>query len=193
MVIFFTYPAMVMFINRLVYRSKVSKTYLLSLLVLALGMLLLMNGSSGKFDALGIAFSLLSALFYALYVVVSKKSPVAPLPSTFVLSMGCILTCCIAAIIDNSLILPSNSKAWINIGGIGIICTALPIFFLLKGLKYLSTTQASILSVLEPVFVVIFGITLLGESINLIQFIGITALLGGALISLLNDNPKLVK
>lgn len=187
MVIFFTYPAFVMLINMLVYRIKISRLYLLALAIITFGMVLLIDSGLGKLDLTGICFSLLSAVLYAIYVVVSKNSPVAPLPSTFALTLGCVLTCYIAAWLDNSFKLPMDTGVWINIAGIGIICTALPIFFLLKGLKYLSATQASILSVLEPVFVLIFGIVLLDERIALTQAIGVTALLCGALLSLLND------
>lgn len=187
MVIFFTYPAFVMLINMLVYRIKIGRLYLLALAIITFGMILLMDSGLGKLNLQGILFSLLSAVLYAIYVVVSKKSPVSPLPSTLALTLGCVVTCFIAAWIDNSLKFPVETNVWINIGGIGIICTALPIFFLLKGLKYLSATQASILSVLEPVFVVIFGIILLDEHIGFSQSIGVTALLCGALLSLLND------
>ena len=187
MVIFFTYPAFVMLINMLVYRIKIGRLYFLALAIITFGMILLMGVDSGQLDMQGIIYSLLSALLYAIYVVVSKNCPASPLPATFVLTLGCVVTCFIAAWIDNSLAFPMETKAWINVSGIGIICTALPIFFLLKGLKYLSATQASILSVLEPVFVVIFGIILLGEHISFTQGIGVTALLCGALLSLLND------
>lgn len=187
MVIFFTYPAIVMFINIIVYKVRLSKIYLLALIVIAAGMLLLMNGNYGTFNARGIEYSILASMTYALYIVVSKNSPVAPLPSTLLLSMGCIFTCLIAAIIDKTLSFPLSMSVWSNIVGIGIICTALPIVFLLKGLKNISSTQASILSVFEPIFVVIFGIILLDEKINVYQAIGVVTLLTGALISLLND------
>lgn len=193
MVIFFTYPAFVILINMLLYRTRVSKIYLVALSIITFGMLLLMNAGFGKFNLQGILFSIFSALLYAVYVVVSKKSPVAPLPSTFALTIGCVVTCFLAAQADHSLKLPDTIKLWFNIGGIGIICTALPIFFLLKGLKYLSAAQASILSVLEPVFVVIFGIILLDERIDFTQTIGVIALLCGALLSLLNDKTSQTK
>jgi drug/metabolite transporter (DMT)-like permease len=193
MVIFFTYPAIVMFIYMVFYRTKPSKIYIVALMVIIAGMLLLMNGNYGALNATGIEYSIFAALAYALYVIVSKHSPIAPLPSTLILSLGCIITCWIASMIDNSFSLPVNFSMWSNIVGIGVICTALPIVFLLKGLKNLSATQASILSVFEPIFVVIFGIILLDEKINLYQTIGVITLLCGALISLLNEKFTRIK
>ena len=43
------------------------------------------------------------------------------------------------------------------------------------------------LSVLEPVFVVIFGILLLNESITNLKILGIITILSGALITIMYD------
>ena len=69
----------------------------------------------------------------------------------------------------------------------GIICTALPILFFLESLKYISSEKASMLTVLEPIFVVIFGVILMHEPITFIQIIGIITILLGALLTL-KDN-----
>ncbi|KTD25092.1 integral membrane protein [Legionella maceachernii] len=187
MVLFFTYPAMVMFINFVLYRQKVSRIYYLALLIILIGMLCLMRGSQFNFNLIGLSMALLSALFYALYIIASKTSPVPPLVSTLWVSLGSAFTCLIAAILEKTFVVPFAVSVWINICGIGIICTALPIVLLLKGLKQISSLQASILSVLEPVFVVIFGILLLNEKVNFMQAIGVFVLLFGALLSLLNN------
>jgi len=187
MVLFFTYPAIVMLINFIFYKQKISRVYYLALLIILIGMLCLVRGSHFSFNLMGLTMAVLSALFYALYIIASKASPVPPLISTLWVSFGSAFTCLIAALIENTFTLPLNMHIWANICGIGIICTALPIVLLLKGLKQISSLQASILSVLEPVFVVIFGILLLGEEVNLTQAIGVIILLSGALLSLLNN------
>lgn len=185
MVIFFTYPSIVMLINFLFYRLEVSKIYYFALIIIFIGMLFLVNGGEFKFNFFGFVLSVLSAILYALYIIFSKNSRIGPLVSTFWISIGCTITSFISALIDHSFVFPIDRNSWFNILGIGIICTSLPIIFLLKGLKTISALQASLLSVLEPIFVVIFGIILLGEQINYMQLIGVTILLSGALISLL--------
>ncbi|CDZ78406.1 Inner membrane transporter RhtA [Legionella massiliensis] len=187
MVVFFTYPAIVMLIDFLLYKQKISKVYYLALVVILIGMICLASGSKLTFNFIGLAVSILSALLYALYIIASKNSPVSPLVSTFWVSIGSALTSLIAALIYHSFTIPQSLSVWRNILGIGIICTALPIVLLLQGLKHISSLQASIMSVLEPVFVVIFGILLLGEKINLMQALGIVILLSGALLSLLSN------
>ncbi|MBA2710044.1 MAG: DMT family transporter [Tatlockia sp.] len=187
MVMFFTYPALIMLINCLFYKHRISWTYYLALLIIFIGMFCLISGSQFSFSLKGIGFGLLSSFLYALYIISSKSSPLSPLISTFLVSLGSTIICLTGALIHHSFIVPKNPVVWLNICGIGIICTALPIVLLLKGLKQISSLQASILSVLEPVFVIIFGIILLDEKINLIQATGVLILLSGALLSLLSN------
>lgn len=186
MVIFFTYPAIVMLINFLFYKNKIGKLYFLALSIILIGMVCLIQGGSMEFNLLGIGLSILSAFLYALYIISNKNSPAPPLFATFLVSLGAAISCLIAALYEQTFIVPTGWNVWFNIAGIGILCTALPMLLLLKGLKYISAVQASILSVMEPVFVVIFGILLLGETINLTQAMGIVILLTGALLALLS-------
>lgn len=186
MVIFFTYPSIVLLINFLFFKQKISKIYYLALIIIFSGMLLLINGSKLHFNLIGVGLSLLSAFLYALYLIASKGILVPALVATLFISIGAMLISLIAAVLENTFFIPTHLDIWFNICGIGIICTALPIVLLLKGLQHISSLQASILSVLEPVFVVIFGIILLGEQISLIQGLGVIVILAGALLSLLS-------
>ncbi|KTD17238.1 DMT family transporter [Legionella jordanis] len=187
MVIFFTYPSIVLLINFAFFKQTISKIYYLSLTIIFSGMLLMINGSKVHFDLIGVGLSLLSAILYAMYLIVSKNCKAPALVSTLFVSLGAMLVSLFAALWENSFFLPLNVDVWFNICGIGVVCTALPIVFLLEGLKHISSLQASILSVLEPVFVVIFGILLLGEKINITQASGVVILLAGALLSLLSN------
>lgn len=185
MVVFYTYPAIVMLINVLFYQQRMAKIYYVALLTLFIGMLFLVNGNQFTFDLKGITLSLLSAVLYALYIITGKNCTLPPLISSFWICIGSSLTCLVSALFyDQSLIVPSHFSIWLNLLGIGIICTALPIVLLLKGLKHISSIQAAIMSVLEPVFVVVFGILLLHEQLDLMQSIGIFILLFGALLTL---------
>ncbi|WP_367607757.1 DMT family transporter [Legionella sp. W05-934-2] len=188
MVIFFTYPAMVMIGNQIFYKKPFQLSYLLAILIIFLGMLFLIQGSAYHFVPIGIVYSLLSALLFTFYLLFSKTSTVPAVPSTLMLSLGCMFTCLLGMMWEHAFPLPSQLPDWLDVLGIGIICTALPIFLLLEGLTHISATQASILSVLEPVFVVIFGILLLHEQVSFSQLVGVVIVLSGSLISLISDN-----
>ena len=196
MVIFFTYPAVVVLLNWIFYRTGVTSVYYIAITIITLGLFLLINKDDFGFDIVGIALSLLGAIMYAAYVVSSKKKRLSPLISTFALSIGCTVACFICALIENSLAFPQTLILWGHISAVGILCTALPILFLLESLSYISSEKTSILSVLEPVFVVIFGIVLLNEKVSFHQILGIVVVLLGALITLFShtlENHPLIR
>ena len=186
MVIFFAYPAIVMLFNWLLYKSKITTISYLSIMTILVGMLCLVDMRQFTFDMLGIGLGLLSATCFAFYVIASKKSPMSPLASTFMTSLGCAFTSLIIALVDQSFFIPQTTTVWLYLLGYAIISTALPMLFFLEALKYINSEKTSILSVLEPVFVVILGVMLLGEKINLLQAFGVVIVLSGAFMELLS-------
>lgn len=186
MVIFFTYPAIVMLFNWILYKIQPTRSYFTAIAIIIIGLILLADLNGAKVNIAGISFAVLSAIAYASYILLSKKIQNSPLISTLMVSMGCGITSLILTVIDKSFLIPSNATEWFNIFGFGIICTALPILLLLEALKTISSIKASLLSVLEPIFVLIFGILLLEERVNGRQTLGILTVLTGALITLLS-------
>lgn len=185
MVIFFTYPAIVVLINRFLYKNPISKIYYISITVILVGMFFLADFGDTKFSIIGIILGLFSALGYGCYMVSSQNIVnVDPVLSTCVVSLGCAFAGIIAAMVQGAFSIPYEMSTWMNIFGMAIISTTLPILLLLEAMKYISSTKASILSVLEPVFVVIFGMILLGEQISLMQGFGVVIVLGGAMLAL---------
>lgn len=188
MVLFYTFPAMVMLFNAIVYKHRIGKMYLLAITIMLVGLLLLMHDNPGQFNTMGIGLSILSALLFAGYMIVSKNSQAPAQVDTLMVCIGSMLSAFIAAQFEHTFFIPNGTELWFNIASIGILCTAVPILLLLKGLKNIGSLQASILSVLEPVFVLIFGVTLLSEAINSYQMIGIVILLTGAFLALLSGD-----
>ena len=186
MVILFTYPAIVMLFNVLYHKLHISKSYYIAFLLLIIGLVCLID----MHVLIGISLGLASSFFYACYIIASKKISIPPTVSTFMVSIGCMTTCLISSIIDSSFSIPESIEVWCNIISISMICTALPILLLLEGLKYISSEKASLLSVLEPVFVLILGIALLNEQVTRIQIIGSIMLLLAAIITLLSDKNE---
>ncbi|KTC98860.1 integral membrane protein [Legionella geestiana] len=184
MALLYTYPAMVMLAG-LLFQGRIPGLYsLLALLVMMPGLWALTLGGSFHITALGMVWGLLSALTYSLYVLISKDSPVNPMLSTLMVSLGCLVTCLGGALVEGSFSMPQTAACWEYILILAIVCTSLPIVLLLKGLELLSPLEVSILSVLEPVFILFFGITLLHETLSLAQALGALLLIGGSLLSL---------
>ena len=124
MVILFTYPAIVMLFNVLYHKLHISKSYYIAFLLLIIGLVCLIDMHVLIFDIFGVVLGVLSALFYACYIIASKKISIPPTVSTFMVSIGCMTTCLISSIIDSSFSIPESIEVWCNIISISMICTA---------------------------------------------------------------------
>ena len=184
MVIFFTYPVIIMLLNYFFYGQAIPRIYYFASFIILVGMAFLVNMSEFSFDLMGLFIGLASSFFYALYIISSKNSTLSPNMSTLMVSLGCMTTSFVVACCSNSFMVPTTVPAWVNLLGIGIVATVIPILLMLHSLRYISSEKASILSVLEPVFVVILGVLLLHESLEPRNVLGIVFILAGALLTL---------
>lgn len=189
MVIFFTYPAIVILCNWLLFRKKISKAYVVAIILISLGLMLMMELELGV-NINGVLFSLLSAVSYAFYILASKRNNhINPLMAACLVSAGCAACSLMFALYNNAFHVPTEMDFWLNSLGIGIISTALPILLLLHGLKFISSEKAAILGVFEPIFVAIIGVLFLGEELAIMQIWGVAILLAGTVWSLLIESP----
>jgi drug/metabolite transporter (DMT)-like permease len=149
---------------------------ILSLAAIIIGLILLRDSSTHPFDAMGIFFGIIAAVCYAFYLIGSKKYIASfTIDSTILTTMvcfGCAFIFLILSISSHSFALPPTIKSWVYLFALGILATALPIQLMLKGLAYISSMRASIISVLEPLVTIFVGVLLLHESISHLQLIG---------------------
>lgn len=187
MVTFFVYPVIVILLNRFLYKTPIPSSYYGAVMLIFVGMFFLSGITNVTLDLQGILLGIASAFVYALYIVVSKKSNLSPLVSTLMVSIGSVITCFVAAYSEGTFLIPEGFFVWMNVLAVGSICTALPILLLLKALQYISAEKASLLSVVEPLFVVFLGVTLLNEKITSMQIVGVAIILCGAIMTLLSS------
>ena len=193
MVIFFIYPGLVAVLNWLLYKAKITKIYLLSFILITIGIISLADLSSTKVNVFGILLAILSGLAYAVYLILSKKqfAILSPLVGSLTVSIGSTVIFFALSMFDRgNVMIPYDLASWMYCIGNGFISTALPMFLMLIGLKHINSTKASILSVSEPVFTVTCGCLLLEEVLSIQEIIGIITVLTGSLIICKNDPYK---
>ena len=76
----------------------------------------------------------------------------------------------------NGVHLPATNSGWINILGIVLVATVIPVVAFLAGLERIGPTNAAMLSTLEPVVTVLLAAWIFGERLQSI------ALFGGGMI-----------
>lgn len=179
MVIFFSYPGFVILLDWIFHRKAPTPRIALCLAGMLAGLICLSVGQDANFDLVGIAYGVLAAFGYAVYLVASKKQTgkLDSMVSTLAISAGNTIFFVALAGWDGTLSIPPLGPVWIWVIALGTIATSIPILLMLKGLERIDTARASIISALEPVTTLILGTMLLGEHLLLFQQIGVVLMI----------------
>jgi drug/metabolite transporter (DMT)-like permease len=176
----YTYPAIV-FVAALALRREHADRRRLAALGLAIAgtaLVLLGGGGSGSFETVGVVMAIGAAVAYSTYILVADT--VVPKLDPFLLSAlittGGAATFWLACVMDGGLDVTVSAHGWLDIAGIVLISTILPVSAFLLGLERVGPSTASILSCFEPVVTVSLAMALYGERL------GPGQLAGGALV-----------
>lgn len=168
----YIYPVLVTALALLLGWEKLDRRTLV-LLGLAVAGLAITLGGQLHGQPLGIAFGLLAAGIYAIYILTGGKlTPnVHPLAATFVVLTAAALFNGVLAMAGNNG-LPHGATAWLAIAAIALFSTVLAIAAFLAGIKHIGAAQASIISTMEPVITLGLGVALFDESVSASQMLG---------------------
>jgi drug/metabolite transporter (DMT)-like permease len=176
----YTYPAMV-FIAALALRREHADRRRLAALGLAVAgtaLVLVGGGGSGSFETVGVVMAIAAAVAYSTYILVADT--VVPKLDPFLLSAliatGGAVTFWLAGAVTGGIDVSLPAHGWLDIAGIVVISTVLPVSTFLLGLQRVGPSTASILSCFEPVVTVSLAMALYGERLGPAQ------LAGGALV-----------
>ncbi len=172
----FTYPIITTLIEPFFGRASVSGVNVVNSVLVIIGVFILVPESDFNNQyTYGILVGILSATFYALRNIFSKKL-VQRRTSEEVM----VIQLTVAAIVlSPSLFYYSydlDLKTWGLLVVLGLITTAIGHTLFVSALKYLTASTASILASLQPVYAIILAVIIIGEAV------GINVVLGGILI-----------
>jgi drug/metabolite transporter (DMT)-like permease len=168
-----TYPVFVIMGSLALKWEKLSASIVLSLLLALVGLVLLINPVfSGSI--VGSLMAFFTGVTYAFYVLVSTRvlKGLSGEVSAFYLMGASSVSFGISGLLTNELNFAWNPEAWLWVGVISLICTALAITILLQGLKMLGPSRTSVLGTLEPAIAVIAASIIFNESLSITQWIG---------------------
>lgn len=178
----FVYPLMVAMIMAACYRERLTAQTISCLTIALCGIWLLSHtGPGATVSAAGVAWVMVSALSYAVYIVAVRRIPsVSGMPTlklTFYVLLFGLSIFVAGAIAGDGLKLPSGAEAWCNVGALALLPTALSLTLTTVAIQYIGSTPTAILGVFEPVTAVIFGVTVFGEQLSLRQATGLVLIL----------------
>jgi drug/metabolite transporter (DMT)-like permease len=188
----YTYPVMVSLGAYFLFRERITRAQVLALPILACGLVMLLWSDLAIVNRVSIALAIGAAAFYAAYILVSSRI----LKSIDALSAGLfIVTTATAALV---LLSPSSLKhvtelnrgAITSIVGLAIFSTVGPMILFLSGLEKLTSTEASLLSTIEPLTATIAAAVILNDVLSPNQIAGGALILVALVVSSLKSNSN---
>lgn len=190
--ILFIYPVMVCAIMFFGFHVRQSLPTLIGMVLAICGIGLLSIGDTGgKFNMTGLVFSLLSALSYAIYMVLLKVTSIQKLPAAtltfYALCFGFPVFLIALKGGTELQMLPDLFSFGCALGL--AVCPSLLSFLLMAvAIRAIGPTKTAILGALEPVTALFFGILVFGERVSLRQSIGILIILGSVTLVVAGKN-----
>ena len=188
--ILFTYPVMTAAIMALFFREKVTLPILASIVLSFFGVAMLsFNVDGDVFSLLGIILVLLSALTYALYIIVVDKSPLRM--SSFKINFYVLFYCALGNVVfalvsGQGLALPPSPTAWFWVGWLAVVPAIMALVMMVYAAKYIGSTPTAILGALEPMTAVLIGVIVFAEPFTLRLLFGILLILAAVSLVVLS-------
>ncbi len=178
----YTYPALVFGGALLLGRERMRRSTMGALVLCSGGTaLVLLGGSSGSLEAVGVALGLGAAAAYSAYILITDG--IVGRIDAFLLgalvSTGAAVTFLATGAASGSLQL--TSAGWIWIVAIALVSTVLPISTFVLGLERVGAATAAIVSTVEPVVTVALAVALYGDALGALQLAGGALVLAGVI------------
>ena len=183
----FTYPIMTAVIMGLFFKEKAGLKTVVAIVLSLAGVLLLYWSDDGvALNTLGVILVLVSALTYAIYIIVVNRCPLEM--SSFKINFYVVLYCAIgmavfALLTGNPLRLPHNGVSWFYSVWLAIVPATLSLVLMVYASKYVGATPTAILGALEPLTAVLIGIIVFSEPFGTRLAIGIVLILGAVVLT----------
>ncbi|QTZ96149.1 EamA family transporter [Streptomyces auratus AGR0001] len=127
----------------------------------------------------GDVLALLTAVFYALFLVVAKglreRYEATRIMAT--LSLACAVACFVVAAVLGERLWPTTAKGWLVLIALAVTSQVLGQTLMAHAVKFLRLQLAAVYVLLQPVAAAVYGFVLFGQELSPIQLAGIAILL----------------
>lgn len=182
----FLYVPMVALFEWLIKRQRSGRRKLMGYALSLLGTVLFMDFASTQMDGRGIVLAVLSAAFYAGYVILLDYEAQNPLPMyqlTLYISLTGAVATGIAGMLLGSLTLRLTTSAWLYAAATALLMVLVGCALFQAGVRKVGQTPAAVLSLLQLPVSVLAGMLMMGDALNAMHVIGCTVILIGLVIS----------
>ena len=191
----YCFPLLVCIISYFLYKEKLSIGSVLALIATFISMIYLLGASLDKMNVFGIVLSLLAALAFAIYMIVGKKVTInnSPVIISAYTALFAALGVFVVGLVKQDFSLDFNADAWLYIISIVIFSTIFAEIAFFKSLELLSSSNVSMISMVEPVFTSLFALLFLNERLHVSQLTGGMFVLISLLFLVYSQNNSIKK
>ncbi len=191
----FLYPILVSIGSVIILRRANQSLKYLALLLSVIGIALLFDLST-KANWQGIVLSFLSAVTYAIYILIIEFSilkTLEPLVVAFYLNLFATVTFGIHGTIEHALSINYSASTWLLLIVFALAVGIAGSIFMQLAIGYIGGQSAAILSTFEPITSIVVGAFVLAEKLTLKMLSGMALIIIAALIVIvLEGNSKTV-
>ena len=176
--VLFTFPIYVFLLSSDLSRITFSKVVLIVSTVLGLSIMFNPTVDNHLIDTLiGISLVLLSAIFWALFIIYSKRAVSNISPTIFTSTYMCITTVLLlfGFIIDSknfTTFLTLQTHTMIYLVFLAIFCSIIPSYLMSFGLKKINASLAAVISAMGPIVTLGLDVVILNHNLALNEIIG---------------------
>ena len=182
-------PIFVAILGFIIFKEKLSKTFIRSFLITYIGIIGLIYYSNNYINGkvLGDILCLVAALFYAVYLlVIAKLGKENSLNIIFYTTLFCCLFSVLPMLIQGGNMIPSSKFEWINLLSLAFLCQFGGQYFITHGIGKISASEGSIGLLMQPITATILAAFLFNEILNITQIIFVFIALFGIYLARIN-------
>lgn len=192
-VLFFTYPAMVVVIS-LLMGEKISTRAWLALAMALIGVALTVPdfASPSDGDLIGVGLVLCNALVVAVYYVLARRvlNNVEDVSRASIYILVGTMLILLFSVPIRGLQLPQNPATILGLLAIATLGTVLPVFAVNVAIQRIGPARASLAGTIEPALAMMVSMIFLGEVIVAVQWLGAAMIVGSVIILQLRPRNK---
>ncbi|MCM1076695.1 MAG: DMT family transporter [Bacteroides sp.] len=186
----FVEPVFIALILWIFFHERISLWTVTSIAICLMGVAFLCNpGEGAHVTSLGVTLVVLSALAYAIYMIVINESRIGELHGSTItfysLLFGLIVFAARTQFFTLVQPIPSGIIPMTCIAGISIVPTIISLMTVAVSIRYIGSVAVSILGALEPITGVMFGVLLFGEVLTVRASIGIILIICAVMVLVL--------
>lgn len=174
--IFYTYPLIVNGFTVFVFKDKIPTKQIFAMFISFIGLILIAFNGVFTINYLGMSFSLIAALGYSIYLMTLNIKALEKMNSLVLAAYTNTfsgLVFFLYSFIKKDFYINIPLPAWLAIGLMATVSTAVAIIVLKKGIQLIGPAKASIIGTFEPLEGIILSVLFLKETLNFNQIIGI--------------------